>query len=68
MPNDIAFRDYQLDALAAIFRDFGVTPAGPADDEIVASCSGNGPRQDCDHGRASEELADWSSDDDQSPF
>lgn len=68
MPNDIAFRDYQLDALASIYADFGIDPAGPPSDEIVSRCSSNGTRENGDHGRASEELAGWSSDDDQPPF
>ena len=68
MPNDIAFRDYQLDALRSIFSDFGLIPAGPTTDEIVIACSRDGIGQNGNHGRASEELAIWSSDDDQPPF
>lgn len=68
MPNDITFRDYQLDAIRSIYADFGISPAGPSDDEIVASCGGNGSREDCDNGRTGEELADWTGDDDLPPF
>lgn len=68
MPNDIAFRDYQLTALAAIYADFGLTPAGPTDDQIVASCRSNGAREDSDNGWVGQELALWSCDDDKSPF
>lgn len=62
------FRDYQLDAIAQLFREFGVEPAGPETDQIVARCRGNWPGEDGNYGRASEELANGSSDDDKPPI
>lgn len=64
MSSDLRFRDYQLDAIASIFRVFGLQPAGPESDQIVARCSSDRAGEDSNHGWASEELADRSCDDD----
>jgi len=67
--NAIRFRDYQLDAIANIFTEFGVEPAGPDDDQIVAACrSRNGTRENGNHGRPGKKLADRPSDDVVAPF
>ena len=68
MPNDVKFRDYQLDAIKSVFDEFGLEPAGPSDDQIVSHCRGDRTRQDGDNGGASESLADRSSDVDVAPI
>ena len=68
MSNAFRFRDYQLGAISAIFQQFGIQPAGPESDQIVAHCGSNRIGQNCDHGRAGKVVADRSSDDDQSPI
>ena len=65
MASELRFRDYQLDAIASLYRAFGVFPAGPESDQIVARCSGYGVGQDGNHGRDGSELASRSSDDDE---
>lgn len=65
---DITFRDYQINAIASIFRKFELDPAGPPDDQIVAACCGDGAREDCDDGRVSAVVADRTGDDDLTPF
>ncbi len=65
---DITFRDYQIHAISSIFTKFGIEPAGPPEDQIVAACSGNGVRENGDDGRTCEVMANGASDDDLTPF
>lgn len=64
----IRFRDYQVTAIANIFRLFGVDPAGPEDDPVVARCRSNGTGEDSCDGRSDSSLADRQSDDVEPPF
>lgn len=66
MPNDITFRDYQLDAIAKLYEQFGITPAGPPSDQIVAHCRRNRNWEDSRDGRVGSLVAGRSGDDDQS--
>jgi len=68
MASELRFRDYQLDAIASVYRQFGLEPAGPEEDQIVAHCRGYGNGQDCDHGRAGEVVANGEGDDDEPPL
>jgi len=68
MAGNIRFRGYQLDAIRNIYSDCGLSPAGPADDEIVAYCGSDGTRENGDHGRLGEKLADRTGDDDLAPI
>lgn len=65
MPDNepIRFRDYQIDVIANIFQLFGIEPAGPKDDPIVARCRSNRDGQDDSDGRSNSPLAGGSSDD-----
>lgn len=65
---ELVFRDYQLTTIADAYRSFGVYPAGPKDDAIVAACGGNGTGENRHHGSTSEELATGARDDDVSPL
>ena len=56
------FRDYQLNAIRAVYEQFGITPAGPENDQIVAHCRGDSVRQNRVDGRASEVVASGPSD------
>ena len=67
MSNDVKFRDYQLDAIKSIFDEFGIEPAGPPTDQIVAHCSGNRSWEDSDNGGTGESVADRQGDDDKPP-
>ena len=73
-------RDYQVEAVANVFRIFGIPPAGPDESQVVkqyrlesgqrqveSDGSGDGLREDDLHGSTGEPLADRSSDDDQPP-
>lgn len=61
-------RDYQLDALARIFDEFAIDPAGPPDDPLVAHCRGDRTGEDGNDGGTGEALAGGKGDDDQPPF
>ena len=64
----IQLRDYQVDAVAKVFQEFGVIPAGPPTDKVVTACRSNGARKNNDDGGASEPLASWTSAAYQPPF
>lgn len=61
-------RDYQIDTLVSVFHEFGIEPAGPADNEVVSACRGNWTGQDGDDGGAGETLAGGQGDDVVAPF
>ena len=56
-PNEIGFRDYQSVAIATIFSKFGIEPAGPENDEIVAACRRYRLRENGHDGPAGKTLA-----------
>ena len=66
--NAIRLRDYQLDALANVFRAFNIEPAGPSEDAVVAYCRSNRTRQDGEDGSTGKPLAEGSGDDVVAPF
>ena len=66
--NTLSFRDYQLAAIANVFADFGVQPAGPPDDPVVTACRSHRARKDGDDGGAGQSLAKGASDDVVPPF
>jgi len=55
--NTFRFRAYQVTAIGDIFCRFGVEPAGPDDDPIVAYCRSNRAREDQHDGRAGGQVA-----------
>ena len=50
-------RDYQIDAIAEIYRKFGVEPAGPDDDPIVAACRSDRHRENGHDVGVGEDMA-----------
>lgn len=68
-------RDYQIEAIANVYRIFGLHPAGPDDEPIVvkyreidANGSGDRTGENGDDERAGGNVADWSRYDDFAPF
>ena len=68
---EFKLRDYQHNTVINVFKEFGITPAGPDIDEqaeINFDRCGDGVRENDSNGRDCETLADRPSNDDQPPF